>query len=335
MENKRNFGNNKGRVCVTGANGFIASWLVKRLLESGYYVSGTVRDPGDYEKNRHLFELEGAKERLNLVRADLREEGSFDDAVMGCDGVFHVASPVHLNPSSMDPKADIINPAIEGTLNVLRSCKKNPMLKKVVLTSSIAAVATRPSAVQGEEIDEESWSSIELCEELKLWYAVSKISAEKAAWDFAKHNNINLITVLPSWVLGPCLSRNLCETASYTLALLKGGSAMFSHDGRLAYVHIDDVARCHVLAYEDDTAEGRYICSSLSLDNAELIAFLTKRYPWLPHIPVPPSSIRGSEAEQKSEFNTSKAQKLGVKFKGIEQMFDDFIQSLKEHGYLL
>ncbi|KAJ6768857.1 hypothetical protein OIU74_022504 [Salix koriyanagi] len=83
----------KGRVCVTGASGYLASWLVKRLLLSGYHVTGTVRDPENEKKLAHLWRLEGAKERLRLVKADLMEEGSFDDAIMECSGVFHTASP--------------------------------------------------------------------------------------------------------------------------------------------------------------------------------------------------------------------------------------------------
>jgi nucleoside-diphosphate-sugar epimerase len=120
----------KGKVCVTGASGFLASWLVKRLLLEGYEVIGTVRDPGlsillvsfvlvrfgacqysvsfhvltgNEKKLAHLWKLEGAKERLRLVKADLMEEGSFDNAIMGCQGVFHTASPV-LKPTS-NPEA--------------------------------------------------------------------------------------------------------------------------------------------------------------------------------------------------------------------------------------
>ncbi|XP_021811269.1 tetraketide alpha-pyrone reductase 1-like [Prunus avium] len=127
-----------GKVCVTGASGFLASWLIKRLLLSGYHVTGTVRDPGNQKKLAHLWRLDGARERLRLVKADLMEEGSFDDAILGCHGVFHSASPV-LKPSS-DPKTEILEPAVEGTLNVLCSCKKNPSLRRVVLTSSSSAV---------------------------------------------------------------------------------------------------------------------------------------------------------------------------------------------------
>ncbi|KAK9286539.1 hypothetical protein L1049_014937 [Liquidambar formosana] len=156
----------KGKVCVTGASGYLASWLVKRLLLCGYHVTGTVRDPGNEKKLAHLWRLKGAKERLRLLRAELTEEGSFDDAIMGCHGVFHTASPV-VGPIS-DPKAEILEPAIEGTLNVLRSCNKNPSLKRVVITSSSSTVRARDDFDPNIPLDESSWSSVELCERLQV-----------------------------------------------------------------------------------------------------------------------------------------------------------------------
>ena len=84
-------------VCVTGAGGFIASWLVKLLLEKGYTVRGTVRNPND-QKNAHLKHLDGANERLSLFRADLLDFESLKTAIMGCDGVFHTASPMTDDP---------------------------------------------------------------------------------------------------------------------------------------------------------------------------------------------------------------------------------------------
>lgn len=121
---------------------------------------------GNEKKLAHLWKLEGAKERLKLVKAELMVEGSFDDAIMGCHGVFHTASPV-IKPTS-DPKAEILDPAMKGTLNVLQSCKKNPALRRVVLTSSSSTVRVRDDFNPEVPLNESSWSSVELCERLKV-----------------------------------------------------------------------------------------------------------------------------------------------------------------------
>ncbi|XP_022140777.1 tetraketide alpha-pyrone reductase 1-like [Momordica charantia] len=316
----------KGQVCVTGASGYFASWLVKRLLSSGYQVVGTVRDPGNTKKVEHLWRLEGAKERLRLVRADLMQPGSFDDAVMGCHGVFHTASPVLDTTHS---KAETLEPAIEGTLNVLRSCKKNPSLRRVVLTSSSSTVRGREDYDPKVPFDESSWSSVELCERLKLWYALAKTLAEKAAWDFCNENGIDLVTVLPSLIIGPSLSPDLCYTAISVLGLLKGETEQFQSLGRIGYVHIDDAALCHILVFENKDAQGRYLCSSTVLENYELVSLLSSRYP---SYPIP----KRFEASNRPfyDFNTSKVEKLGIKFKSVEEMFDDYIASLLEQRHL-
>lgn len=266
---------------MTGASGFLASWLIKRLLLSGYYVTGTVRDPGNTEKLAHLWKLEGAQERLLLVKAELSDKGSFDDPIMGCEGVFHTASPV-LDRSCSNPAAEILKPAMEGTLNVLRSCKKNPSLKRVVITSSSSTVRVRDDFDPKRPLDESSWSSEELCQNLQLWYALSKTLAEKAAWEFCKTNNIDLVTIMPSFVVGPSLPPSLSRTAEDILDLLQGQKEKFQSYGRMGYVHIDDVALCHILIYEHENAQGRYICSSIVLDNNELVSWLSTRYPSLP-----------------------------------------------------
>ncbi|TVU30858.1 hypothetical protein EJB05_22504, partial [Eragrostis curvula] len=153
-------------VCVTGAGGFVGSWLVKRLLAGGYYtIHGTVRDPGD-AKNAHLREMDGAAERLRLFKADLLDYGSMATAVAGCDGAFHVACPVHAgaitNPeagssahrtlSSLGSsiiligwpddvlQVEMLAPAVTGTVNVMKACAE-AKVKRVVVVSSLSAWA--------------------------------------------------------------------------------------------------------------------------------------------------------------------------------------------------
>ncbi|WKA01731.1 hypothetical protein VitviT2T_019998 [Vitis vinifera] len=193
-------------VCVTGASGYIASWLVKLLLQCGYTVKATVRDPRQISsqlqnfsfptplaiKTEHLLALEGAKERLHLFKANLLEEGSFDSVVDGCDGVFHTASPVVMIVD--DPQAQLIDPALEGTMSVLGSCAKVPSVKRVVVTSSMASVAFNGKPLAPDVLVDESWFSDPVfCEKSKLWYMLSKTLAEEAAWKFAKENGIDMV----------------------------------------------------------------------------------------------------------------------------------------------
>lgn len=115
-----------------------------------------------------------------------------------------------------------MKPAIEGTLNVLRSCRKNQSLKRVVLTSSSSTVRIRDDFDPKIPLDESVWTCIELCKRFQVWYALSKTLAEQAAWKFCEENGIDLVTVLPSFLVGPSLPPDLCSTASDVLGLLKG-----------------------------------------------------------------------------------------------------------------
>ncbi|KAJ0037743.1 hypothetical protein Pint_23940 [Pistacia integerrima] len=190
-------------VCVTGASGFIASWLVKFLLERNYTVKATVRDPND-PKIKHLHELDGTKERLHIFKANLLEEGSFDSAVDGCEGVFHTASPVTF--SANDPQAELIDPAVKGTLNVLRSRAKVQSVKRVVVTSSIASILFNGNPLTPDV----------------NWYLVSKTLAEEASWKFSKENGIDLVTLHPGLVIGPFLHSTLNLSLEVILDITNG-----------------------------------------------------------------------------------------------------------------
>ncbi|CAN6250274.1 unnamed protein product [Urochloa humidicola] len=175
------------------------------LLEKGYAVKTTVRDPDDMEKNSHLKRLQ-ALGPLRVLRADLEEEGSFDEAVAGCDYAFLVAAPVNL--ASKNPEEELIGPAIRGTLNVMRSCAKAGTVKRVILTSSAAAVVpSQPPPFDGHvlELDEETWPDVEYLVSHKpvTWgYCVSKVLLEKAASRYAQEHGISLVTVCPVLTVG-------------------------------------------------------------------------------------------------------------------------------------
>ncbi|PNY10314.1 cinnamoyl-CoA reductase 1-like protein [Trifolium pratense] len=241
-------------VCVTGAAGFIASWIVKFLLQRGYTVRGTVRDPSNPKKVDHLRKLDGAKERLQLFKADLLEEGSFDSVVEGCDGVFHTASPVRFVVN--DPQAELIDPALKGTLNVLKSCAKSPSVKRVILTSSVSAVVFNTRPKNPEVVVDETWfSDPDFCRESKLWYTLSKTLAEAAAWKFANENNIDMVVINPTMVVGSLLQPEVNESVEPILRLING--IPFPNKA-FGWVDVKDVAHAHVNAYEIASASGRY-----------------------------------------------------------------------------
>jgi len=118
---------------------------------------------------------------------------------------------------------------------------------------------------------------------------------------------------------------------THAAAVVAGETAKFTVYGRMGYVHIDDVARCHILAYESAGAHGRYICNAAVLGCGDLVALLALRFPAYPI----PRSLPSVYGEQSYGFDTSKARALGLAdLKGVEEMFDDAVDSLRGHGHL-
>lgn len=316
--------------CVTGGTGFIAAYLIKSLLEKGYTVRTTVRDPENVEKVAYLWELNGAKERLKVLKADLLVEGSFDEGIEGVDGVFHTASPV-LVPYDENVKANLIDPCIKGTLNVLSSCKKARSCRRVVLTSSCSAIRYRDDAQQISPLNESHWSDTEYCKRYNLWYAYAKTIAEKEAWKFAEESGIDLVVVSPSFVVGPLLAPQPTSTLQMILAIVKG--LIKEHPNTtVGFVHIDDVVAAHILAMEESKASGRLVCSSSVAHWSEIIEMLRNKYPAYNYINRC-SNTKGDDNPHSMDSN--KIIQLGLPpLKSLDQMFEDCIRSFQEKGFL-
>lgn len=184
-----------------------------------YSVCGTARDPGD-AKNAHLKVLEGADERLQLVMADLLDYNSVASAIAGCEGVFHVACPVPSGRST-DPEAEIIAPAVTGTLNVLKACYE-AKVKRVVMVSSGAAVVANPHWPKGKAFDEESWSDEDYCRKNGDWYYLSKTLVEREAFAYAAKTGLDIVTICPSLVIGPLMQSTVNTSSKVLLNYLKG-----------------------------------------------------------------------------------------------------------------
>ncbi|GFZ21418.1 NAD(P)-binding Rossmann-fold superfamily protein [Actinidia rufa] len=369
--------------CVTGGTGFIATYLVKTLLEKGHVVRTTVRCPENAETVRFLWELKGAKERLKIFEADLMVQGSFDRAIQGVDGVFphrisstrairrqssgkvtlelalHVAqcgiwgvtkalaqaafvfgsvrtelrrrTPPDSLHSDSSAEANLIDPCIKGTLNVLGSCTKASSVKRVVLTSSCSSIRYRDDVQHVSPLNESHWSDLEYCKRYNLWYAYAKTIAEKEAWKIAEESEIDLVVVNPSFVVGPLLAPQPTSTLQLILSVVKGLRGEYPNT-TVGFVHIDDVVAAHILAMEESKASGRLICSSTVAHWSEIIEMLRAKYPSYP--------FEDRCGEQKGDnnphsMNSDKIIQLGLSpLKPLDQMFDDCIKSFQGKGFL-
>ncbi|GFS10275.1 reductase-related protein [Elysia marginata] len=230
-------------VLVSGASGYIASWICKKLQEQGFRVRGTVRSLNNAKKVEYLRNLcPDAKYPLELVEADLLNPEGWPAAVKDCKYVMHTASPfVFGKPKHPD---DLIKPAVEGTLNVLRAASEAGTVERVVLTSSYAAVV-ESGRTEGAFTDED-WS---IPENQNNIYMRSKTLAEKAAWDFVKDlpdgKKLELCTIMPSAVFGPPLSDNSSESIDTIAGMFEGKVPMIPKLTMNA-VDVRDVSEAHV-----------------------------------------------------------------------------------------
>ena len=169
-------------VLVTGATGYIASWVIKNLLEQGHTVHATVRDLNKKPSFAHLDKIAAETTgTLKLFKANLLEPNSFDEAMQGCEIVLHMASPFVVS-NFKDALKDIIEPAVLGTENVLNSVNKTESVKRVIVTSSIAATYGDAIDIQHtakNEFDESHWNTTS--SETHQPYPYSKVIAERKA----------------------------------------------------------------------------------------------------------------------------------------------------------
>jgi nucleoside-diphosphate-sugar epimerase len=268
-------------VLVTGATGYVASWLVKKLLDEGITVHAAVRNPDNKEKVKHLDELaEKSKGTIKYFKTDLLKQGSYADAMKDCELVFHTASP--FTSEIKDPQKDLIDPAVIGTQNVLQTANETSTVKRVVLTSSCAAIYTDAIECQSAPngvLTEDVWNSTASLDYQP--YSYSKTLAEKKAWKMMENQNQwDLVTINPSLVLGPPL--NPGATTSESMTLLKqlgdGTTKMGAPKLGIGLVDVRDVAEAHFLAGYTPEAKGRYLTSAYNTNFLELGKSLLPKY---------------------------------------------------------
>ncbi|MBO9713078.1 aldehyde reductase [Sphingomonas sp.] len=259
-------------VLVTGGSGFIAGWCIVELLRRGYGVRTTVRNLAKAPAVRAAIAAEvDPGDRLTFFAAELTSPEGWDAAVAGCDYVLHVASP--LGTGAVRHPDELIVPAREGALNVLRAAAAAGV-KRVVLTSSVAAVGGMGT---DEVRDETQWT--DLSTRGLDAYRQSKTIAERAAWDFvaAEDKGMELVTVLPSVVIGPVLSPEGLGSVQ-VISRLVGGKIPGTPRIGFTLVDVRDVADLHLRAMTAPEAPGeRFIAATEFKWFAEIAAILRAR----------------------------------------------------------
>jgi len=320
-----------GVVVVTGANGHIGNNLCRQLLEQGYNVRGTVRS---LDKAPDLD--------MEFVEADVLKSEDWPGVLKGATGLFHLAT---IYSTSGDGQL-ILDTANIGTENVFRAAAESG-IKRIVYTSSVAAIGSTPRKIVK---DESNWNS-----NFSLPYTRAKTESEEQAWKLAEELGLDLRVINPSGVLGGSFTRPTPSTDIIGDAM-KGKYPVVPKIP-LAFVHVDDVATAHRLAYENDDANGRYLLAPHQGGTIhDLLKRARKLYPkmkfprlgiplWMLPIVVFQDWIMGmftgkrlmtrsaakSFSNGDSKYSNKKVEdELGMKWKPFDDMIHDTVEAYND-----
>jgi nucleoside-diphosphate-sugar epimerase len=339
-------------VLVTGASGYMGSWIVRRLLEEGYTVRGTVRDPDKKSGLEHLHKLAADHPgRLILAKADLLDDGAFDAPMRGCDLVVHTASPF-IVAGIKDPDRQLVQPALTGTRNVLGAVDRTPSVKRVVLTSSTVAMygdAKKAERVPGGVFTEDHWNTTSSADHQP--YPYSKTVAEREAWRIEQaQDRWDLVTMHPGLVLGPSLTTASGSTSLATMKQFADGT-MLAGAPNLYYgvVDVRDVAEAHVRAGSTPEAKGRYVINADTVSVPQIGRVLRRRFGRFyafPRMTVPKFLVRAIapalgftrkfvdlNVGYPLAFDSSRSRaELGLRYRPLDDTIADHFQQMLDDG---
>lgn len=340
-------------VFVSGANGFIASHIVNKLLESGYKVIGSVRSQAKADQLIRQFN----HPNLSVyIVSEISAEGAFD-GVFREHGqkikiVLHTASPFHYNTENCE--RDLLLPAVRGTKSILEAIKKfgATSVERVVITSSDAAVTSYESDLDSRNLHtEDTWNSItwqEACKDAEAAYYGSKTFAERAAWNFVQENGdkvkFKLSTVNPVWVFGPQLfdsnATGSLNTSCEYINDIVHSTPETKLDMSIAggYIDVRDVARAHLVAFQKEEAVGkRLVLCAGRFTLVDIAQTLNEQFPSLKGKIASGDAAKSKQLLQSlARYDYSKTNHiLSFDFLPFETTIHDTVaQILKEEGSL-
>lgn len=337
-------------VLVTGGSGYVASWIVRYLLEDGRTVRTTVRNPGKASGLEHLHALAQAHPgRLSLHQADLLDEGSFAEAMDGCELVIHTASPFLIG-KIRDADEQLVRPALEGTRNVLNSVNATPSVKRVVLTSSVVAIHGDNIDMRGKDcFTEADWNTTSTADHQP--YPYSKTVAEREAWSIQQaQDRWDLVTIHPGLVLGPSLTKVSISGSMTTMKMFTDFSlATGAPHLEMGVVDVRDVARAHIAAGFTPEAHGRYLTNAETMSLLRIGSVLRRNFGYRPTFPlleVPKLAVKllaplAGQTRKFIELNvgypvrfdsTRTTEELGITFRPAEDSVVEHFQQMIDDG---
>lgn len=342
----------KQTVLVTGGSGYLASWIVSDLLEQGQDVRITVRNKENRQKYEHLLKREKETSgTLSVYEADLLKEGSFDEAAKGCDLVFHTASPFTI-AGIKDPQKELIQPAVQGTRNVLNAVNQSGTVRRVIQTSSVAAVYGDNCELKDKDaFTEADWNETSTSRHQP--YSCSKTLAEKEAVKMCRdQQHWDLVRINPSFVLGPSLTRRRDSTSiAAILSFLDGSYKMGVPDYMTGYVDVRDVAKAEITAGFTERASGRYIVSAGETSLIGIAETLESVFPgkfalpertvpkllfWLvgPHYGFTRKVVQRNAGYPLRFSNRRSIDELDMSYRYLSETLHDQVEQLEHDGFL-
>ena len=340
------------KVLLTGSSGYIGKHITLRLLTEGYEVLASVRNSGKADEVRavmvtHLPAGFDLANKLSFVELDLESDSGWADAIKGVDVLIHSASPFPI--ASPKDENDLVRPAVEGTLRALKAAH-GAGVKRVILTSSVAAIYGNDLPAGKTEFDETMWSDPNHMIG-RIAYTKSKTLAEKAAWDYiaAEAPELELTTVNPVLVAGAPLDKHFGASVSVIERVLMGKDPVVP-DISFSVVDVKDVAAMHVNAISIDASKGkRFIASAGNRTFIQIAQALKEAFPTRKiSTTLAPSFVLRFlalfDGEVKAVLpslgkhigvNSSQAQKvLGINFIPVETSLVETANFLIENGFV-